>query len=84
MSRLVKKGVRPSRSRTHSQLRTLLDLSENEYGDLLANRLKSSSTTFASRGPVDVDSDALTPIPTKPRLKNEPDHDTTGAHCQIT
>jgi hypothetical protein len=35
-TRLVKHGALPSRSTTHAKLRTLLDLGENEYGELLA------------------------------------------------
>ena len=81
VSRLVKQGVRPSRSRTHSQLRSLLDLTENEYGDLLANKLDSRSTAFSSQAtPSHVETDALTPITDKnARPKDAPDHDTTTA-----
>lgn len=74
VSRLVKQGVRPSRSRTHQQLRDLLELSEDEYGDLLADRLEKPTTTKRSH------SDALIPKASRGKARGaEPDHETTTA-----
>lgn len=42
-TRLVKHGALPSRSTTHAKLRTLLDLGENEYGELLAKSKETSA-----------------------------------------
>ncbi|TVR42028.1 MAG: hypothetical protein EA402_12365 [Planctomycetota bacterium] len=75
VSRLVKQGVRPARSRTHQQLRQLLGLSEDEYGDLLADRLEKSTTSKR------VASEALTPKTAAHRQRsgNSPDHESTAA-----
>ncbi|TVR09593.1 MAG: hypothetical protein EA401_12830 [Planctomycetota bacterium] len=59
VSRLVKHGTRPSRSRTHAQLRQLLELTEDEYGALLAGQ---SARKKHHQG----DTEALTPKSRKP------------------
>ena len=70
-----------SRSRTHQQLRDLLELTEEEYGDLLANQLQPGSTAFAIQtNKQKPESDALTPKTKQTtKTKDDPDHDTTTA-----